>query len=90
MPDNRKTILWADDEIDHLRPHMKFLEDRGFRRVTRDEIIRLARDHGALEKARELAEQYAEAARENLMAFERSPYRDALEALPGFILARDH
>jgi len=66
------------------------LEDRGFRRVTRDEIVRLARDHGALEKARELAEQYAEAAREDLMAFERSPYRDALEALPGFILARDH
>ena len=66
------------------------LEDRGFRRVTRDEIVRLARDHGALEKARGLAEQYAEAAREDLMAFERSPYRDALEALPGFILARDH
>ena len=66
------------------------LEDRGFRRVTRDEIVRLARDHGALEKARGLAERYAEAAREDLMAFERSPYRDALEALPGFILARDH
>lgn len=66
------------------------LEDRGFRRVTRDEIVRLARDHGALEMARELAERYAEAAREDLMAFERSPYRDALEALPGFILARDH
>jgi octaprenyl-diphosphate synthase len=66
------------------------LEDRGFRRVTRDEIVRLARDHGALEEARTLAEQYADAAREDLMTFERSPYRDALEALPGFILARDH
>ena len=31
MADDRKRILWADDEIDHLRPHMKFLEDRGFR-----------------------------------------------------------
>ena len=30
MADDRKRILWADDEIDHLRPHMKFLEDRGF------------------------------------------------------------
>jgi CheY-like chemotaxis protein len=30
MPDDPKRILWADDEIDHLRPHMKFLEDRGF------------------------------------------------------------
>ena len=66
------------------------LEDRGFGRVTREEIVRLARDHGALEKARALAEQYAEAARGDLMLFEPSPYRDALEALPGFILARDH
>lgn len=31
MSDDRKRILWADDEIEHLRPHMKFLEDRGFR-----------------------------------------------------------
>ena len=31
MNDVPKKILWADDEIDHLRPHMKFLEDRGFR-----------------------------------------------------------
>jgi octaprenyl-diphosphate synthase len=66
------------------------LEDRGFGRVTREEIVRLAREHGALEEARALAERYAEAARGDLDAFERSPYRDALEALPGFILARDH
>jgi octaprenyl-diphosphate synthase len=65
------------------------LEDRGFGRVTREEIVRLARDHGALEEARALAGRYAEAARGELQAFERSPYRDALEALPGFILARD-
>jgi len=25
-----RTILWADDEIEHLRPHILFLEDRGF------------------------------------------------------------
>jgi octaprenyl-diphosphate synthase len=66
------------------------LEDRGFGRVTREEIVRLARDHGALEEARTLAGSYAEAARADLVAFGPSPYRDALEALPGFILARDH
>lgn len=66
------------------------LDDRGFGRVTREEIVALAGDHGALDEARALAEQYAEAARSDLMAFEPSPYRDALEALPGFILARDH
>jgi octaprenyl-diphosphate synthase len=66
------------------------LEDRGFERVTQDEIVALAREHGALEEARMLAERYAEAARRELLVFERSPYREALEVLPDFILARDH
>ena len=31
MPeDNRRRILWADDEIDLLRPHIRFLEQKGF------------------------------------------------------------
>ena len=28
--DQRRQILWADDEIDLLRPHIRFLEQRGF------------------------------------------------------------
>jgi len=50
----------------------------------------MARDCGALEEARELAERYADLARRDLLAFDPSPYREALEALPSFILARDH
>jgi CheY-like chemotaxis protein len=31
MPDDvRRQILWADDEIDLLRPHIRFLEQKGF------------------------------------------------------------
>jgi octaprenyl-diphosphate synthase len=66
------------------------LADRGFERVTREDLLRLAREHGALEEARGLAQRYAEAARRDLAAFERSPYREALEVLPDFILSRDH
>ncbi|HET7294565.1 MAG TPA: polyprenyl synthetase family protein [Vicinamibacteria bacterium] len=66
------------------------LEDRGFGRVKPEEIARLARETGALDEARALAERYAEAARREVMAFDRSPYREALELLPDFILARDH
>jgi octaprenyl-diphosphate synthase len=66
------------------------LDDRAFARVTRDELVRMARECGALEDARALAERYAGEARAELMAFEPSEYREALEALPGFILARDH
>jgi octaprenyl-diphosphate synthase len=66
------------------------LADRGFERVSRDELVRSAREHGALEEARAQAERYAAAARADLTGFERSPYREALQALPDFILARDH
>jgi octaprenyl-diphosphate synthase len=66
------------------------LDDRGFGRVSREEIVWLARERGALEEARVLAERYADAARADLRVFPPSSYRDALEALPGFILARDH
>jgi octaprenyl-diphosphate synthase len=66
------------------------LEDRAFARVTREDLVRLARECGALDEARGMAERCADEARASLMAFEPSPYRDALEALPGFILARDH
>ena len=45
------------------------LDDRGFSRVTREELVRLARDCGALDEARELAERYAAAARRDLLAF---------------------
>ena len=66
------------------------VEDRAFARVTREELVRMARDCGALDEARRMAERYAEEARRELLAFEPSEYREALEALPGFILARDH
>jgi octaprenyl-diphosphate synthase len=66
------------------------LEDRGFARVSAEEIVRLARESGALEEARLQAESYADAARRDLLAFDRSPYREALSLLPDFILARDH
>jgi octaprenyl-diphosphate synthase len=74
----------AEDEVKAV------LDDRAFARVTRDDLVRLARDCGALDEARGMAERYADQARASLIAFEPSEYREALEALPGFILARDH
>ena len=66
------------------------LEDRGFARVSaagdRAAGARLRR----LGEARALAERYAEAARRELLPFEPSRYREALQVLPDFVLARDH
>jgi octaprenyl-diphosphate synthase len=66
------------------------LADRGFQRVSREALVALARDHGALDEARALAERFAAQARQDLAVFERSRYREALLALPDFILARDY
>ena len=30
MANSRGNILWVDDEVDHLKPHILFLEDKGF------------------------------------------------------------
>ncbi len=65
------------------------IEDRGFTRVPREELLRLARDSGAIDEARRLAVEYAGMARADLTAFERSSCREALACLPDFILARD-
>jgi octaprenyl-diphosphate synthase len=66
------------------------LADRGFARVTRDDIVRLAAESGALEEARRLAERYAEAAKAELAPFDASPYKHALAAIPDFILERQY
>jgi len=31
MTNSRGNILWVDDEIDHLKPHILFLKDKGFK-----------------------------------------------------------
>ncbi|HVR70092.1 MAG TPA: polyprenyl synthetase family protein [Vicinamibacteria bacterium] len=66
------------------------LADRGFDRVSREELVSLAREAGALDEARALAGRYADAARRDLAVFEPSRYREALLSLPDFILARDY
>jgi octaprenyl-diphosphate synthase len=74
------------EAVDRVRA---VVEDRGFERVGRDELVALAQRNGALDEARALAESYAVAARRELEAFERSPFREALAVLPDFILSRD-
>ena len=44
---NKKLILWADDEIDLLKPHIMFLKTKGYEVVTvtngRDAIDQLSK-----------------------------------------------
>lgn len=66
------------------------VEDRSFDRVSHGEIVTLAKRTGAIARAETLAKAQADAAREALAVFEKSPEREALLSLPDFILARDH
>ena len=34
MNENRGKILWIDDEIDHLKPHILFLQEKGYKITT--------------------------------------------------------
>jgi octaprenyl-diphosphate synthase len=65
------------------------MEDGAFTRVSREELLRLARESGAIDEAHRLAVEYAEMARADLACLERSKYREALAYLPDFILGRD-
>ena len=45
MSDSRVRVLWADDEIDLLRPHILFLESKGYKvqAVPNGEVARIMR-----------------------------------------------
>jgi len=40
-------ILWADDEIDRLKPHLKFLEAKNY------QVITVTNGHDAIDEIRE-------------------------------------
>ncbi len=46
MTDAKRRVLWADDEIDLLKPHIRFLEGKGY------EVVPVTNGEDALEKIR--------------------------------------
>lgn len=74
----------ARDKIRHV------VEDRGFERTSHADLLEIAHATGAIERARQLAARYASNAGEALRKFPASPVRDALLALPDFVLSRSH
>ncbi len=64
------------------------LEDRGFDRVSPQEILDLVRAEGTIEEVEGMAEAYAAEAKRELELFPPSDAREALEFAPDFILHR--
>lgn len=68
----------------------KVLEERDFRSVRADQIARLVRETGALERATQLAKEYVKRSKASLEVLPDTEYRRALLAVPDFILYREN
>ncbi len=65
------------------------LRENGFGSVRQEAILDLVRRHRTLDRVLEKAQQYARKARTQLDEFPAGPARDALRAIPDYIVGRD-
>jgi octaprenyl-diphosphate synthase len=68
----------------------RVLEERGFLSVRPEQIARLVRETGALDRAANLARDYVNRAKACLEELPHNEYRRALLAVPDFILEREN
>jgi octaprenyl-diphosphate synthase len=68
----------------------KVLEERGFESVRPEQITKLVRETGALDRSATMAREYVRRAKECLQALPDTEYRRALMAVPDFILEREN
>ncbi|MGB0035085.1 MAG: polyprenyl synthetase family protein [Candidatus Acidiferrales bacterium] len=68
----------------------KVLEERGFLSVRPEQITKLVRETGALDRAANLAREYVSSAKAALSELPDTEYRRVLLAVPDFILAREN
>ncbi len=66
------------------------LEERDFVTVSCEEVVDLLRSAKTLDRTRDLAQSFARKAREALAVFDPGPARDALMALPEFVVSREY
>ena len=68
----------------------RVLEEKEFNSVRAETIVSLVQDSGALDRARNLAHEYAHRAKACLESLGDSEYARALLTLPDFILEREN
>jgi octaprenyl-diphosphate synthase len=68
----------------------KVLEERDFRSVRAEQIAKLVRETGAVERATTLAKEYVRRSKASLDVLPDTEYRRALLAVPDFILDREN
>jgi octaprenyl-diphosphate synthase len=68
----------------------KVLEERDFQSIRPEEITKLVRETGALDRSAKLATEYVRRAKASLEVLPDTEYRRALLAVPDFILEREY
>lgn len=82
-------IYLIERDADAREMVQTILRDGSYSRVPRTELLQAVARAGALERARNRADEYAEAARSALEDFPDSDYADSLRAIPSYVLERD-
>ena len=72
-----------------LKPVQQVLKDGNYQAVSRDDLFAALNQTDALERARAVADEYAENARAALDDLPDSDYSDSLRELPTYVLNRD-
>jgi octaprenyl-diphosphate synthase len=65
------------------------MREGSYQKATRESLLERVERTGALDRARERASHYAEAARDALNGLPSSKYADALHSIPSYIIERD-
>jgi octaprenyl-diphosphate synthase len=82
-------IYWRETEPSALETIRQILDTSSYETTTQEEILSALKRTNALERARNLADEYAENARTALEALPESDYCDSLIELPTYVLNRD-
>jgi geranylgeranyl pyrophosphate synthase len=82
-------IYWRESNPAALEIIRRILTDRSYEAMAQRDLLDALRGSNALERARDLADEYAENARAALEILPDSEYCDSLRALPSYVLNRD-
>jgi octaprenyl-diphosphate synthase len=82
-------IYWRESDPAALEVIRQILTDGSYEAMAQHELLDALRRSNALERARDLADEYAENARAALEILPDSDYCDSLRALPSYVLNRD-
>ncbi len=83
------SLVMSDGRPEEASMIQTVISEREFRSVESRDILTFVEKYDGLGRTRRIAEDYARAATSALRKFPPSPYRDAIIAIPDFILNRN-